>query len=190
MAEPAQIAFAAACAQRLFPAYDAFLRSTGRRDDVLVRQVLDAAWDGARTGSVLIHDPAALVERCVALIPEADADDMIQAHAEDAIASAAYALQAAARLDRRAAGWAAQRVMDCLDNFLLSNQIDHRAADSDQRVWEHPLVTTEIARRDADLLELWEATNWESAVAGVRSRARAGSALPLDQLDHDSSVPY
>jgi uncharacterized protein YjaG (DUF416 family) len=180
-------AFAAACAERLFPAYAAFLKASGRDDHGLVRRTLDLAWDGARSGAVPLEDPADLFEQCVALIPgDESEDDAIPAHADDGIASAAYALQAAAGLDDKAAGWAAERVTNSLDTFLLSNEIDISEPEAEQRVWEHSLVAAEISRRKDDLRRLADATDWEAAVDAVRAMATGVSALPLDQLNHET----
>lgn len=177
-----QAAFAAACAERLYRAYDAFVQTSGRDDNGLVRQALDLAWKGAEMGSVTEPDPARLVERVVALIPDVDSDDFIPDHADDAIASTAYALQAAAGLDAGAATWAAERVMSALDSFILSTDPDPTAPEAEQRVWEHPLVGEEINRRTIDLSELVNASDWIKSVEVVRSRAIGISALPLDQL--------
>jgi len=179
-----QAAFAAACAERLYPAYAAFLQASGRDDEGLVRQALDLAWAWAKTDVPQDPDPTDLVERCVALIPGDEAGDFIQAYADDAIASVAYALQAAAGSEEEAAGRAAQRGTDSLDTFLLSNQIDPSLPGADQRVWEHPLVTAEIRRRDADLRRLSNATDLEAAVDAVRANAARVSLLPLEHLDH------
>jgi len=184
--ERTQAAFAAACAERLYPAYAAFARASGRDDGGLVRQALDLAWQGAKLGVVPEADASGLVERCVALIPDAEAEDAIPAHADDGIASAAYALQAAAGLDPRAAGWAAQRVTDALDDFVRSNDVDGTLPDAEQLVWEHPLVRAEISRREDDLRRLSSASDWPAAVDGVRASATAVSALPLERLDHEA----
>jgi hypothetical protein len=179
-----QAAFASACAERLYPAYAAFLQASARDDEGLARRALDLAWELTRTGIVRDADPRDLVERCVGLIPDDEAEDSIPPHADDAIASVAYALQAAAGLDDGAAGWAAQRGTDSLDSFLLSNEIDVSLPDAEQRVWEHPLITAEISRREADLGRLTGASDWEAAVDAVRAAAARVSALPLERLDH------
>ena len=177
-------AFAAACAERLYPAYAAFVQASGRDDNGLIRRTLDLAWDGSRTGVVAAADPADLFEQCVALIPSDESpEEVIPAHAEDAIASVAYALQAAAGLDDKAAGWAAEQVTNCLDTFLLSSEIDISAPDAEQLVWEHPLVVTEVRRRQGDLRQLAETPDWPTAVDAVRATSTGVSALPLDRLD-------
>jgi uncharacterized protein YjaG (DUF416 family) len=180
-----QAAFAVACAERLYPAYAAFVTSSGREDHGLVRHTLDVAWEGARSGSVQGEDPAALFELSVALIPSDDSgQDPIPAHAADAIAAAAYGLQAAAGLDKDAAGWAANVGSDCLDNFLLTSEIDLSDPDADQKVWVHPLVRAEVDRRAADLRRLAADPDSGAAVDDVRASATGLSALPLDGLHH------
>jgi hypothetical protein len=128
------------------------------------------------------NDPDHLCERCIALIPADDAADPIPPYADDAIAAAVYALQAAAGLDEHAAGSAAQRVMDSLDNYLLSTEIDLDAPGAEQRVWEHPLVRAEITRRDDDLRRLSDSDR-AGAVGAVRETASRTSALPLERQD-------
>jgi hypothetical protein len=182
-----QAAFAAACAERLYPAFAEFVKGSRRDDHGLVRRTLDLAWEGARSGAVPLTNAAAMFEQCVALIPSDQSDeDPLPAHAEDAIASAAYALQAAANLDENAAGWAAQRVTDCLDNFLLSNDIGISQPNAEQLVSEHPLMTAEITRRKEDLRRLADPSDWLAAVDDVRAAAAARSALPLDRLRHEA----
>lgn len=133
-----------------------------------------------------MDNPANLFERVVGLIPHAESDeDAIPAHAEDGIASAAYAFQAAAGLDDRAAGFAAEVVTNTLDNFVQNAGIDINAPDGEREVWEHPLVVAEVNRRRVDLDELANAPSWDLAVEAVRARASGVSALPLDQLDQD-----
>ncbi len=187
-----QAAFAASCAERLYPAYAAFRSVSGTDDDGLIRRALDLAWEGAATGGMSDEDPSALFERCVALIPDDEADFTIPGHAEHAISSAAYALQAAAGLSGDAAGWAATVGTDALDSFLInSGAVPWTAttrverAKLDQRVWQQDLVQAEVARREADLSRLASSADREASVRELRGQATGDSLLPLDQLDHD-----
>jgi hypothetical protein len=182
-----QAAVAAACAERLYPSYAGFLTATRRDDEGLVRHALNLAWQGARAQAMPGVHANALFERCVALIPRQGDEDVIPAHAEDAISSAAYAPQAAAGRDDGEAGWAAQCVTDAVDNYLLSTEIDIDEADSEQRVWQHPLIQAEVTRREDDLRELGAKSDWAGAVDIVRARASGVSALPLELLDHGTS---
>ena len=179
-----QAAFAAACAERLHPAYVANLEASGRDDDGLIRRALDLAWDGATTGGVPDADSSEVVEQCVALIPGADAEFTVPPFVDDSIAAVAYALTAAIGLDPNAAGWAATRVTDALDDFVRSTDIEAALPGAGQRVWDHPLVQVEIGRRRKDLEGLLASSDWAATVAAVRMNAARVSALPLDQLDH------
>jgi uncharacterized protein YjaG (DUF416 family) len=188
-----QAAFAASCAERLYPAYAAFRSVSGTDDGGLVRRALDFAWEGAATGGMSEEDPGALFERCVALIPDDEGDITIPGHAEHAVSSAAYALQAAAGLSGDAAGWAATVGTDALDAFLINSgavtwTATTRAerAQMDQHVWGHDLVQAEVARREADLARLASSGDREASVRELRGRAAGDSILPLDQLDHDT----
>jgi uncharacterized protein YjaG (DUF416 family) len=190
-----QAAFAASCAERLYPAYAAFRSVSGTDDGGLVRRALDLAWEGAATGSISEEDPGALVERCVALIPDQEADFTIPDHADDGIAAAAYALEAAAGLSDEAAGWAAMRGTDALDAFLINSgavpwtgATRVERAQMDQRVWRHDLVQAEVARREADLARLASSVEREASIRELRGRAVGVSLLPLDQLDHDGAA--
>jgi uncharacterized protein YjaG (DUF416 family) len=187
-----QAAFAASCAERLYPAYASFRTASGTDDGGLVRRALDLAWEGAATESIGEDDPRALFERCVALIPGDDADFTIPDHAEHAISSAAYALQAAAGLSPDAGGWAASVGTDALDAFLIgSGAVPWNAttraerAQMDQRVWQHDLFQAEVTRREADLTRLASSAERKETVSELRAQAMNESLLPIDRLDHD-----
>jgi hypothetical protein len=173
-------AFAAACAERLQPAAGTWLQAAGPRG-VAVRAALDLAWEGARSGRVASDEAQDLIERCRALLPGPGSADALAPAVEDAVAATIYALEAAAGLDERAAGWAAQRVTDALDTYLLAGEIDPTRADADAAVWAHRLVVAEVARREADLDLLLAAVAWSSTVDAVRQEAARSSALPLDR---------
>jgi Protein of unknown function (DUF416) len=183
-----QLAFAVACAERQYPAYAAFAGPSGTEPDGLVRRALDAAWDGVLRGRVDEPDPAGLAERCVELIPDQDASRSIPPLADDAIAAAAYAVQAAAGLDERAPGWAAAHGLDTLEELLLPGVIDHRAPDAVAQLWAHPWMRSEIERRRADLEDLG-ADDWLARLEAVHARAMGASLLPIDQLPPDELAP-
>lgn len=172
----AQAAFAAACAERLYPAWSAYLAATGSTDDP-VREALDLAW-ARLAGGQDAKDHQALFDRCEALLPGADELRSLPAHAEDAIYSALYLLGASTGADSPAASLVARHGTNSLDTFLLG-AICH----DDDEVWHHPLVRLELDRRAEDLATLRTMPIREAA-ASLRHRAIRVSVLPLDQLDH------
>jgi hypothetical protein len=176
--------FAAACAERLYTPYPARRDRSGLDDGGLVRAALDLAWEGAIDGLVDDPDPAGLFERCVALIPALESAEHIDDYAEDAIAAAAYALQAAARLDEAAAAWAAQRGIDAIDTLVVTELgwkggTAAQASEVDRLVWDHPLTRQELRRRHADLASLSE-PDLEAAVRAIRVRATGSDVLVLE----------
>jgi hypothetical protein len=177
-------AFAAACAERLQPAAATWLQAAGPRGGA-VRAALDLAWEGARSGHVASVEAQDLIASCRALLPGPGSADALAPAVEDAIAAAIYALEAAADLDERAAGWAAQRVTDAIDTCLLDGEIDPARADVDAAVWAHPLVEAEVARREVVLERLLAAVDWSAVVDAVRHEAAKTSALPLDRPESE-----
>jgi hypothetical protein len=165
------------------------MAATGVDDGGLVRRALDRAWAVAAGGGGDAVDPdgPALVEACVALIPDAEAPWSLPAHAENAVAAVAYALEAAIGGDVEAAAWAASTCMDAVDAVLLPGLPVVSEAE-DTAVWEHRIVRAEVARREADLAAL-AAPDLATAVSAVRARAVGTSLLPLDELVHTLPGP-
>jgi hypothetical protein len=186
--KPASAAFAAACAERLLPAYLGYVRSSGRGDVGVVRAGLDLAWEVARAGGIGPSDPdlseriEAAVRGCSELI--SDEPEAIGWQADAAVAAVVYALQAAADSGPGAAAYAARQVTDALDDHLLRSEIDATDPEADRKVWEHPLVEAEVGRRAEDLAELRQADDWRRAVDSIRSRAVLHPAL--DRVSGDS----
>jgi hypothetical protein len=159
----------------------AYVRSIGSGDIDQVRGALDLAWDVVRSDAVGRSDPR-VVERCnkaaracTELV--SDEPEAVRRQADVAVAAVVYALQAAADTDRDAAAYAARQVTDALDDRLRLHEIDRSDPEEDRRVWEHPLVMREVARRVEDLEELRGAGDWRVAVEAVRSRAASHPAL-------------
>lgn len=172
-----RVAFAAACATRLLPAYLAY---SGRHEigspDTL-RAALDATWRFAREG-VLTFDPEQEFERCAALVPRDDDDECVNegfAYAGYAAESVAYAVGVATSGNARRAMLAANCNYDVLDNHLsyeldIDFNVNRPAAIA--TVLGHPLMQAEFARQQRDLRELAAAGSDATAVV-LRVQARA-----------------
>jgi hypothetical protein len=178
---------AVASAERLYPTVADWLqrggqpggdRADGQPGHDVVRATLDLAWQVLRANASSHPDARAQVERCLALAASAGAAAELPASVDDGIAAAVYALQAAAGIDEEAAGWAARRVTDAIDAYLLAGPIDPAAPDAEQRVWAHPLVRAEVERREADLVRLTTAVDRTAVIDGLRAAAVRSNALP------------
>jgi uncharacterized protein YjaG (DUF416 family) len=166
-------AFAAACAERLFPGYVRFSHETGR-DPKTLRAALDALWDDLTGRPLSEHELRATVEKCRALVPseeEESADD--QPYAEDAVVALVYALEARMKQSSQEAAWSARRAYEALDHFVMFDDSGVVVTANEQRLLEHPLVQAELARQKVDLDELFGAPEQGARDASARLRDRA-----------------
>lgn len=175
---PAQlrVAFAAACAERLFPAYAAFSNRTGRGNPVALATILDRVWSdllGDKMGLEQIH---AELARCMGLVPGEDDQPWVeeQAYADDAASAVAFTLRALESGEPQEAAWAARRAYEALDHHVI-----HRLGiEAEEQVLAHPVVQAELERQHRDVDEL-HATRQDPAslILRLRERARAESAV-------------
>src|SRR5688572_21655177 len=89
----AQVAFAASCAEWLYPCYEHFAPLTDQGDPVALRGVIDAAWSVSGSETLDPSDAERLAAVAESLVPE-DSDDnssTLSPIAQNAAACAAYA---------------------------------------------------------------------------------------------------
>jgi uncharacterized protein YjaG (DUF416 family) len=174
----ARVGFAAACAERLFPAYADFCAAGGRGDGVALRGVLERLWRhllGEEMGKEQLRSE---LSRCMALLPGDDDGPRVneRAGAGDAAAAVAYALRALETSDPQEAAWAARRAYEAADRFVIDRLDVRLDAAGEARVMAHPVVQAEISRQLRDLRELLEAQVASiELVVRLRDRAREES---------------
>jgi uncharacterized protein YjaG (DUF416 family) len=182
MALPSQlrVAFAAACAQRLLPAYQKCgLRSRSAAVNEVVA-MLERIWRDLAGDSLSTEELERLAERAMAIIPREDADEWLpgQAAAEDAAAALAYALRCRQNGEAQEAAWAARRVYEALDHFIIErDNVDTNLPGAEARVLSDPLIQAELDRQDRDIDELLAAAD-----EGVSSRIRARAVTEAKSL--------
>jgi uncharacterized protein YjaG (DUF416 family) len=169
-----QVAFAAACAERLFPAYGVFCRSAGRGDEATLREVLDRVWDHLLGNKMTVDQVQDALARCMDLIPGDDDTPYLdeQPYAEDAGSAAAYALRALEGGGPQEAGWAARHAYEALDHYV----IHHVGIEDEQQILAHPLLQAEFARQERDVDECGTAPDPVALIARLRERAQAEAA--------------
>jgi uncharacterized protein YjaG (DUF416 family) len=172
-------AFAAACAERLLPAYVAFWRRTHRGDPATLSGILGRLWldlEGSRTSA---DQEQADIDLCMNLIPHEDSGPWVaeQAYAEDAAAALAYALRARKSGLTQEAVWAAGRVYEAIDHFVVAQQgMDINNVGTEEKLLSDPLVQAELSRQERDLRELAaNQPNLAHAAVQLRERAKAES---------------
>jgi uncharacterized protein YjaG (DUF416 family) len=172
---PLRVAFAAACAERLFPAYGAFWERAGRGDRAALAAILQDIWRDLLGDKMAVGHVRAKLSRCMALIPGEGDTPWVdeQAYADDAAAAIAYALRTLESGEPQEAAWAARRAYEALDHHVV-----HRlGVEGEEQLLAHPLVQAELARQRRDLDELLSARQ-DPAVLVVRLRDRARAEAP------------
>ena len=176
---PYRVAFAAACAERLFPAYVTFCERAGRGDPGGLAEMLRSVWTDLLGDK---PDPARLrdeLNRCMALIPGDDDEPWVedQPYADDAASALAYTLGALQADDPQQAAWAARRAYEALDY-----QVTHCLGIEDEvQVAEHAIVQAELLRQRRDLDDLRTANGRSTEViVRLRDRARRDAEVFFD----------
>ena len=170
LAVASRVAFAAACAERLFPAYEAFSELAGRGDARALGDMLSRVWEDLLGRKMDPNELQADIECCMDLIPGEDEEPWLddQPYADDAASAVAYTLRALQRADSQESAWAARRAYEAVDHHVT-----HRLGiDDEAQVAGHPVVEAELLRQRRDLDEL-DAAGDEPAEAIVRLRDRA-----------------
>jgi uncharacterized protein YjaG (DUF416 family) len=172
-------AFAASCAERLFPAYVRFSRRTAWGDPKSLAAILERVWrdlegDDEMSAEQVQED----LRLCMTLIP--GEDDCLpwmsdQAYAEDAATALAYVLRCRLEGQAREAGWAARCAYEALDHYVINEaDIDPNRPGGEGEVLSHALMQAELKRQDRDLEQLlrWNAANVFMQIASLRRRAK------------------
>lgn len=188
---PFRAAFAAACAERLLPAYAGFFARTGRGAPLSLADALERLWLDLEGDSMSTYELQKELSRATALITDEDEDDWVPgwAQADDAAAAVAYAVRCRQGGQAQDAAWAARRAYEALDH-LLRHREDIGLGDPSAAAqmpanlgalaeveWAlaHPIVQAELARQRRDLDELLACPSVRDApplIVALHRRAR------------------
>jgi uncharacterized protein YjaG (DUF416 family) len=170
-----RIAFAAACAERLMPAYANYVSRSGWGDAAKLRFILDDLWSAIERGVSAPTDLQSTIDACMALIPGEDRGPWMpeQAYAEDAVSALAYALQCHQTGAPQEAAWSARRAYEAVDQFVVrQHKLDTEARRDEKRVLAYPAIQNELERQDRDLESLSKRIEHEpSLIRQIRERA-------------------
>lgn len=168
--------FAAACAQRLLPAYQAFTRVSHRGDAVGLTAILDRVWSALEGAPMTARELTIQLDTCMTLIPKEDDTPWYpeQAYAEDAGAAVAYALRTLSTGKSEEAAWAGRRSYEAIDHYLANKAgIDPRASGGEEALMRHPLMQAELSRQRRDLEDLQRAAQSRDTGVPARLKTRA-----------------
>ena len=166
-------AFAAACAQRLMPAYAASASRNLNANPQQAIKILTELWNDIQCGS---SDPSKLkrdVEICETLIPDHDGSyfDGFE-HADNATCSLAYAVESELKGGAEEAAWAAERCFESLFHAVKNTFGDGRSPAEMARILSVPLIQAELRRQAADLADLQLAAKNPGSEAAIIARIR------------------
>jgi uncharacterized protein YjaG (DUF416 family) len=173
--EQHRVVFAAACAERLIPAYDAFSRRSGRGDSKALGDILARLWDDLAGNVMTSGELQSRIDDCMRLIPREDEGPWVpeQAAAEDAGAAVAYALRCRQNGRGQEAAWSARRSYEAMDHYVINSEdTDVNVRDAEAGALAHPIVQAELARQQRDLEELSNAGDPKDIAARLLARAK------------------
>jgi uncharacterized protein YjaG (DUF416 family) len=179
-----RVIFAAACAERLLPAYTTFSGLTGKGDPETLVRTLARLWEDVGGDLMTESEVQASIDACTALIPY-DEDEpwfVEQCSAEDASTAVLYALTCRQNGNSQEAMWSARRAHSAIDQFVINREnIVMWRPGARERVLAHPLIQAELARQQRDIDELLNAAeadaNVRQTAARFRERAKAEAGI-------------
>lgn len=148
-------AFAAACAQRLLPLYQRFAEQSAAADAEQLVAIVEHVWatlDGQEP-----HDLAADQDQAEELVPDDEDDDWIfeSGYAQNAAASAAYAVRSWLTSDPQEAAWAARQVYEAADYAAQHAVLDgDTSGDVETALLDSKIVQQALAGLVGDLARL------------------------------------
>lgn len=177
-----RVVFAAACAERLVPAYAAFSDLSEQGDPETITRVFKRLWEDIDGNPMTEGEVQANLSACMDLIPPDD-DASLGAesgYAEDVVAALAYTLTCRQNGDSQEAMWSGEQAYNALDHFVINrDNVDLNALDAERRILADPLIQAELARQHRDINELLGAADEDvkQVAAKFRERARAEAKI-------------
>ncbi len=181
-----QIAFAAACCERMLPNYDGFCVMEGWGDPALLRRALDRIWAAVDGREIPADEIQSLLAACDAIIP--DAEDVASAFtgvAQYAVASVMHVLEflSTGKLDElaAAAGLAEESIYEYLhaacDQYLRTSELDEAL---DQWVRNSPMITDErnLQGEEMELIASWGGRNAD-LIRRLQENSRSAGIQPI-----------
>jgi uncharacterized protein YjaG (DUF416 family) len=182
LSRPFRPVFAAASAERLVPAYANFSLRTAGKNPSMLATTLENLWPDIQSGCTNQERATEKIELCLQLMPQEDPSSWVSEHAlaEDAIAAVTYAFRCWQTGQSQEAAWAARRVYEALDHFVIDQeQVNTNMIGAEDRVLSHPLIQAELSRQQRDLKELLASKqeNLSTVAKHMRERAKMESAI-------------
>jgi hypothetical protein len=179
-----RVAFAASCAQRLQAVLHSFVSDTA---SVAQAKVFDQALDYVWLHTLAPHEPDTtrqLYAEVLALIPDEDDIEWTPTipYVDDALSAVAYCLRCLETGEPQEAVWAARRVYEAIDHFVISrDDLVPSQPSAEAGILADPLIQAELERQARDIAELSALPALsEELVNRLRRRSTFEQAIPLN----------
>lgn len=181
LSRDARTAFAAACAERLWPLVERYaaVASLADVDRQALRDALDTAWRAA-DGIGVEEDMKSAGEATEALVPYEDEEWLLESgYAQNGIAAIAYAVRSWLSADSQDAVWAARQVYEAADFGAQQGEqsaVRIYSADVEAGLVHAPVVQAAIRGVLEDLAAVGE---YSATVVRQRAHSAAGDFVKL-----------
>ena len=169
-------AFAAACAERLWPLFVRYANITGQADPRSLRTALDDTWRAVQGNEVDLAEAQQVAE---GMVPSDEGEWVHEmGYGLHAAACVAYAVRTWLTDDPQEAAWAARQVYEAADHAAQHARpdldFDLDGPDAERTLREHPAVQAALAGIEDDLaaVESADPDSWD----GLRKRAEEDGA--------------
>lgn len=177
-----QLAFGAACCERMISNYETFVREEAWRDVGPLRGALDALWDACEGQPLAEEAVRDLLARCEECAPDSEEfTSLYTSAAQDAVFAVCSLLDFL--LDRNVDRIisASRFSIDSID-LIVQEREDMNPCDPlrEQKILEHPLMQQELVRQQRDLKDARKLPPHDrAALLAFRTRARGESNLAV-----------
>ena len=177
-----QLAFGAACCERMLPNYETFMREVSWGDVGPLRRAIDAVWDacrGTRPSEVQLRNMLAQCEQCA---PDSeDYTSLYTSPAQDAVFALCSLLDFLLDGDVGHVVNVPRCSIDSVDLVVQEQEhMDPRDPLREQKILEHTLMQQELMRQQRDLAGASDISPGDrGALLALRERARGESNLTL-----------
>ncbi|WP_437622383.1 DUF416 family protein [Sorangium sp. So ce1151] len=175
-----QLAFGAACCERMLPNYQTFMREADWGNVVPLREALDTAWvacDSERIADAQLRD---LLSKCEECAPNSESFTSIYtSSAQDAVFAICSLLDFLLDGDVARVVSSARFSIDSVDLVVQEREaMDPRDPLREHKIFTHPLMQQELLRQQRDLEEARHIAQGDrAALLAFRTRAQRESNL-------------
>ena len=169
-------AFAAACAERLWPLFERYSEATGRGYVAALRVALDSVWRAARDEQVA--DLAGARQVAEGMVPSDEGEWIFEmGYGQNTAAAVAYAVRTWLTDDPQEGVWGALQLYEAADYAARRSlpDLDVNAPDAEQRLLASRAVQDVLAGMSTDLMTVESPTGdrWETLQQLARQEGEA-----------------